>query len=138
MPGRYVIDASVAAKLYFLEAGSVEAQLAIRGADRLIAPDHLFLEMANLAAKKVRRSICSLEQGTFAIDSLGALADETIAASALAPRSFELSATHGFSAYDAAYLALAEARQFEVLTADAPLVRLAEKVGLGDLVRFLE
>jgi predicted nucleic acid-binding protein len=138
MPDRYVVDASVAAKLYFIEAGSVLAQTTVRGADRLIAPDLLFLEMASLAVRKVKRSMASLEQGALAVNSLGALLDETIAAAALAPRAFELAAAHRFSAYDAAYLALAELRDFQVLTADAALVRLAQRVGLGELVCFLE
>jgi len=138
MSGSYVVDASVAAKLYFVEIGSVQAELAIREANRIIAPDLLFLEMASIAAKKVRRSLCSFEQAADAVDTLGSLLDETIAASELASRAFGLAAADGFSAYDSAYLSLAELREFELLTADAPLVRLARKVGLGQFVRLLE
>lgn len=138
MRASYVVDASVAAKLFFLEAGSALAQSAIRSAGWLIAPDLLFLEMASLATKKVRRSVCDFDQGKVAVDSLGALLDEVVAASALAPRAFELAVVHGLSAYDAAYVALAESRDFEVLTADRPLVDLAQKAGLGGYVRFLE
>jgi predicted nucleic acid-binding protein len=138
MRASYVVDASVVAKLYFLESGSALAQSAVRRADQLIAPDLLFLEMANLAANKVRRSICDLDQGRGAVHSLGALLDEVVAAATLAPRAFELAVAHGFSAYDAAYIALAESRKFEVLTADRPLVGLARKAGLGGVVRFLE
>jgi predicted nucleic acid-binding protein len=134
-PGRFVLDASVAAKLFFIEDASERAVDAVRAADWLIAPDLLFLEMASIAAKNVRRATASQEQAARAVHSLSALLDETIGAPELAPRAFELAAAHGFSAYDAAYLALAEARGFGLLTADTGLVRLAWQVGMAGLVQ---
>lgn len=137
MPDRFVVDASVAAKLYFIEEGSDRAAAAMRAADRLIAPELLFLEMASVAAKNVRRGTASQAQAALAIDSIGALLEEAIGLPELAPRAFELASAHGFSAYDAAYLALAEARAYEVLTADLRLVRIARNVGFGEFVRPL-
>jgi predicted nucleic acid-binding protein len=137
MPGRYVIDASVAAKLYFTEAGSNLAETVVRAADRLIAPDLLFLEMASIAAKNVRRAISSLEQAADAVDSLSGILDETVPLPGLAGRAFQLAHEYGFSAYDGAYLALAEAEGIELVTADEKLVRRAREANLSHLVRPL-
>lgn len=137
MPGEYVIDASVLAKLYFDEVGSDQADDAVRGAYRVIAPDLLFHEMASIAAKNVRRGTASMDQAARAIASSIDLLDETVPAIELAPRAFELAATHGFSAYDGAYLALAELRTLELLTADGRLLRRARDVGMGAFVRLL-
>lgn len=137
MPDSFVIDASVAAKLHFFEAGSDQAVAAVRGADRLIAPELLYIEMASIAAKNVRRGTASRDQAAGAVNALEALLDETIPLSELAQRAFELAATHGFSAYDGAYIALAESSELALLTADIRLVRLARQAGLGDFVRPL-
>lgn len=49
-----VIDASIAVKWVVEEEGTIEA-LALRGAAKLIAPDLLIAECANILWKKVRR-----------------------------------------------------------------------------------
>ena len=138
IPRSFVIDASVASKLHFFEAGTDEAGAAVRGADRIIAPELLYLEMANIAAKKARRGTSSREEATRAVNAIGALLEKAVSLSELAPRAFELAVTHGFSAYDGAYLALAELSDLPLLTADLKLARLARQVGLGDLVQTLE
>ena len=137
MPDSLIVDASVAAKLNFIEEGLEEAADALHTAGRVIAPDLIYLEMASIAAKNVRRGIASRERAARSITSLNELLDEAIPSSELASRAFELAAEHGFSAYDGAYLALAESRALQVLTADLRLVRLARQVGLGELVRPL-
>ncbi len=137
MPGSFVIDASVAAKLHFVEAGSDEAAAFVEDADRLVAPDLIHLEMASVAAKNVRRGTAPQERALLAVTSLAALLDETVHLSHLAPRAFELAAAHGFSAYDGAYLALAESQNIQVVTADEKLVRRAKEAKLSHLVRVL-
>jgi predicted nucleic acid-binding protein len=132
-----VVDASVAAKLYFTESLSDEAAAALRQAGQLIAPDLLFVEMASIAAKRVRRGTSLLGAATEAMRSVGELLDEAVATPSLAERAFELAAQHGVSAYDGAYLALAERRGLRLLTADFGLVRRAQEAGLGDLLQPL-
>jgi predicted nucleic acid-binding protein len=138
MPGSVVLDASVAAKLYFTEDLSDLAEAAVRSADFLIAPDLLFIELASVAAKQVRRGASTPATGVKAMDLLHGLLDETVPLEALAKRAFELAARHGVSAYDGAYLALAEERKLQVLTADVRLLRRADVEGLSHLVRSLE
>ncbi len=137
MPDDLVVDASVVAKLFFIEDQSDLAEAALRGAGRLIAPELLFLEMASVAAKQVRRGVTSAARAAEAVASVGELLDEAAPLSSLAPRAFDLARAHGFSAYDATYLALAEARGLRVITADGKLVRKAVDVGLSHLVRPL-
>ena len=137
MPGNYVVDASVAAKLYYQEEQSDQAAAALRNADHLIAPELLYLEMASIAAKRTRRGTSSPEQGALAVRSVADILDELIPLAGLASRAYDLASVHGFSAYDGAYLALAEARGFKLLTADLKLARLAAQVGLGVHVETL-
>jgi predicted nucleic acid-binding protein len=54
-----VVDASVAAKVFFLEAGSDRARAMLTSGAVIAAPDLLFVEMASLAAKRVGRGLCS-------------------------------------------------------------------------------
>jgi predicted nucleic acid-binding protein len=137
MPDSIVLDASVAAKLYFQEPLSAQAAAAVRAADSIVAPELLLIELASLASKRVRRGHIPIGQARSAVYSVGGLLDEVTRIVDLAPRAFELAAQHGLSAYDAAYLALAEARGFRVLTADVRLVTRARDNGLGALVHQL-
>ena len=134
MGGEFVLDASVAAKLYFVEEHSDLAAATLRRADRLIAPELLFLEMASIAAKHSRRGTSSPAHGMGTVQSVAQILDEAIPLLGLAPRAFALAATYGFSVYDGAYLALAEERNFRLLTADMKLVRLGRQAGLGDFL----
>jgi predicted nucleic acid-binding protein len=137
MPGEVVVDASVAAKLYFVEPGTPEAIVELGGEVSLLAPDLLFIEMASIAAKVLRRGETSADQAAAAVASVAALLDEAVPVADLAQRAFEMASQYGFSAYDASYLALAEQRGLRVLTADARLVRRAQDQGLAHLVRLL-
>lgn len=137
MPGEFVVDASVAAKIYFVEEDSELARAALQAAIRLIAPELLFVEMASIAAKCLRRGTTTREQAALSVRLIAGVVDQAIPLSALAGRAFELAADHGFSAYDGAYLALAEISGLPVLTADLRLARRASEVGLGHLVHLL-
>jgi predicted nucleic acid-binding protein len=101
------------------------------------APDLLFVEMASLAAKRVKRGLCSAELGRDAVGSIGDLIDEIAPLSDLATRAFLFARDNGFSAYDGAYLALAERLSAPVLTADERLIERARALGAGNLVRQL-
>jgi predicted nucleic acid-binding protein len=137
MADEWVVDASVAAKLYFTEDHSDLARAVLRVADHLIAPELLFIEMASLAAKQARRGLAPSAAAANAVNSVVDLIDEAAPLSGLAPRAFALAEAHGFSAYDATYLALAEARGLRVITADDKLARKAAETGLSHLVRAL-
>ncbi len=126
---RTVVDASVAAKWYFAEAGheAADRMLAerIAGERELVAPDLIVPEFANVLWKRVRRRECS----TAAAAEILALWDvdrpELVASSQLVAPAFELATDLGQPVYDCLYLALAIGRRASLATADRLLARLA-------------
>jgi predicted nucleic acid-binding protein len=132
-----VLDASVAVKCLVVEEGSDAARTAVAARRSWIAPDLILIEIASVAVKFVRRSLVDRDQGAAMVANIGLLLDETVPLAALKDRAFALAINHGFSAYDAAYLALAEAEDLAVLTADLKFAAKARDAGLGDLVETL-
>jgi predicted nucleic acid-binding protein len=137
MADELVLDASVAAKCFFTEDGSDEARALVLSGARLIAPELIFAEIASVAAKGVRRGLIPNALARDAVAGLRNLLDETKPIADVAPRAFAMAAAHGLSAYDGCYLALAEARGTQMVTADAKLVTRATEAGLAALVRTL-
>jgi predicted nucleic acid-binding protein len=132
-----VVDASVAAKRWFEEPDGAIAREALARAQRLIAPDFLLIEMASIAAKRVRRGVTTNGQAERAVREVADFIDELAPSAPLARRAFELARDHGVSAYDSLYLALAEREGVIVLTADRRLVDRARAAGIGHLVTLL-
>lgn len=132
-----VVDASVAAKLYFLEEDSDEARLILKSGATLLSSDLLFIEMASVAAKRVRRGLSSVAEASLAVTSVRTLIDYVTPVGELADRAFEIAQEHGLSAYDASYLALAEVSGAKVVTADVKLLRRARDVGFAHHVLAL-
>jgi predicted nucleic acid-binding protein len=118
---RLVIDASVAVKWVVTEMGSEFAEPLL---DRdLVAPDLLFAECANTLWKKVRRGELTKEEAAVAAQTLEQ-ADLTVVstkAHLAAATSIAIELDH--PAYDAVYLATAEAHGLRYVTADDRLVR---------------
>ncbi|HXA40366.1 MAG TPA: type II toxin-antitoxin system VapC family toxin [Phenylobacterium sp.] len=133
-----VLDASVAVKCLVEEAGSDLARAAIAQRSDWTAPDLIFLEVASVALKSLRRGWLARDQAEAMVRNLPELLADVAPARTLADAAFTLAADHGFSAYDAAYLALAEATDSWVLTADIKLALRARSAGLAKLVRTLD
>ncbi len=137
MPAELVVDASTGAKWFFAEPGSEVVKALIEQDAFLIAPDLILVEIASVAAKKVRRNEMEAELGAAALRELPELLDEVVPASGLCGRALDFACLNGFSVYDGVYLALAEQRRSQVVTADARLVRRAQGTPCQDLVRLL-
>lgn len=136
MPVEIVVDASVLAAIFFREPGHPSWEEALGDDALLIAPTLLCVEMASIAAKKIWRREANERTGAQAVRQCMALTDRPVADTELAPRAMELAARHRFSAYDATYMALAEARSTHVVTLDGRWVDRAATSGLGALVRL--
>jgi predicted nucleic acid-binding protein len=134
MADRWVVDASVVGAAFFNEARSDEARVFLATYDDLIAPDLLFAEIASLSAKKVWRGEADETAARRAVRTLRQVVAEFIGGAALAETALALSARHRFSAYDAFYLSLAEARGLQLVTFDEKLIDRANAAGLGGLV----
>ena len=120
-----VIDASVAVKWVVEEDGTSEA-LMLRRRARLIAPELLVAECANILWKKVQRDELSNDEAFLAARLLQAADIEFVSSRSLLETATRLAIELDHPVYDCLYLALAVDRDCRFATADERFVR---KVG---------
>lgn len=120
---RLVVDSSVVVKWLLTEREDNAADaIAVRdahdcGSVVVAAPSHLILEVLN-ALRSRRADAISIAA---AARALLAAHLELAPVEDLAPRAAEIAVEHGLSVYDAAFVALAESLNAELLTADRRL-----------------
>jgi predicted nucleic acid-binding protein len=117
----WVIDASVAIKWVVDEPGTEQALLLRR--HRLVAPDLLVPECANILWKKVRRGELSEAEAILAARLLQRAEIELEPMRGLLEPATKLAIALDHPAYDCIYLALAEALSCAMVTADEQLYR---------------
>jgi predicted nucleic acid-binding protein len=137
MPVEVVVDASVAAKVFITEAGSPDARALFLSGMKTVAPDLVVVELTNVAVKRVRNGAIPRVVGERMVGSVRRLFDELAPTGDLVARAFALAADHGLSTYDATYVALAEARGCDLITADLRLISRAAQAGLPVTLRTL-
>ncbi len=121
-PGLVVADASVVLKWQFDDEDCVSQATALRddfydrGVVSVIAPDLLLYELVNGITTATRRGRLSQDKAEEALSNLLALGIELREVAPL--RVLEASLRHNLSAYDAAYLTLAEAEKCALWTGD--------------------
>jgi predicted nucleic acid-binding protein len=121
-----VIDASVALKWFVEQQGTEQAAALLAGRDLLIAPDLIVAEVANAGWKAVRTGTMSPEQHDHAAVRLPLAFDGLIPLASLAQRAVVISRMLDHRVYDCFYLALAEKRSAQLMTADQRFIdRLA-------------
>lgn len=114
----YVVDASVAIKWFLPEIHS-EAALRVKWLrNRLHVPGFLTLELGSVIAKKIRRGELTRENGKTILKELRHLPLQRHADDRLFPAAYELALNTQQSLYDCLYLALAEAVDGRMITAD--------------------
>lgn len=118
-----VLDASAILELLLRTAagGRIQARIAPRE-ESLHAPHLLDLEVAQVLRRYVLKGHCDEERAAEALDDLAALDLRRYGHDVLLARIWEL--RENCTAYDAAYLALAEALEAPLLTRDAALGRM--------------
>lgn len=117
-----VIDASVAIKWVVDEDGTPDA-LALRRKARLVAPELLVAECANILWKKVQWAELSTEEALLAARLLQGADIELLPIRSLLAEATRLAIELGHAAYDCLYLALAVANDCRFVTADERLLR---------------
>ncbi len=117
-----VIDASIAVKWVIEEDGTSEA-LSLRQRARLIAPDLLVPECANILWKKVQRDELSKEQALLAARLLQGAEIELLPTRSLLEAATRLAIELDHPAYDCLYLALAVEHGCRFVTADERFLR---------------
>ncbi len=120
---RIVADATVLAAAAFGEEDQAQAVALLQG--RALAAPHLVdYEMTNVALKKLRRAGLTVDAVTASLDAFAALAIERHAIDP--PAVLALAQRYKLTAYDAAYLWLAERLEAPLATFDAALARAAQ------------
>jgi predicted nucleic acid-binding protein len=127
-----VIDASIAVKWVVEEDGTAEA-LSLRRDMKLIAPDLLSAECANILWKKVRRGELSRDEALVAARLLQAADMEMLPSRSFLKAAARIAIELDHPAYDCVYIALAIAKDCPFATADERLVR---KLGDDHRSRF--
>lgn len=93
-------------------------------------PDLAYAEVANALVVSVRARKLQAEDAERALDALIALPVRAIPSRELAAAALRLALARKVSAYDACYLALAEASDAVLVTADRTLAKAADNVAL--------
>lgn len=118
-----VVDASIAIKWVIEEEGTAQA-LALRRGAKLIAPEFLVAECANILWKKVQRRELSREEALFAARLLQGADIELRPTRSLLETATRIAIDLAHPAYDCLYLALAIESRCRFVTADERFLRL--------------
>lgn len=123
MTATYVVDASVVVK-WFLDEGDSRQADALAGADApLLAPNIVTTELANALWKQHRRGVLEKDAAAAMLKDAPRYFTELVDPEQLLDRAFSLATTHDHPVYDCLYLALAEDRNGQVVTADQRLLQ---------------
>jgi predicted nucleic acid-binding protein len=127
-----VIDACIAVKWVVEEEGTEEA-LILRRRAKLVAPELLTAEWANILWKKCQRDELSKDEALLAAQLLQAADIEFLPTRQLLAAATRIAVELDHPAYDCVYLALASERDCQFVTANERFVR---KVGEGRRRQF--
>ena len=135
-----VVDASVGIKLFLVEplsdrADALISHLIATPPARFYVPDLFFIECTNILWKYTRRYGYLPETALQDVTDLTRLPLQAVSTADLAETALALAVAHEISAYDAAYVALAQRLSLPLVTADETLVR--HLVGTEMDVRWL-
>ncbi|MGW6727568.1 type II toxin-antitoxin system VapC family toxin [Nocardia sp. NPDC055029] len=129
-----VVDASVFVHA-LLNPGPLgdACRAALEADNRWIAPQHWTVEVLSVIRRFTRAGTITPVQAERAVTALGSLDPEVPVTRVLVPRIWDL--RDNLTAYDAAYVAAAEAYGCELLTTDS---RLANAPGVACTVRMVQ
>ena len=132
-----VVDASVALKWFIDEDGSPRAVSLLSSGEPMIAPDLVVAEVCNAGWKSLRRrEIDAAQFDEIAADVSRAFA-RLVSLDQLIGRAAALVRELDHPIYDCLYLALAEAEDVAMVTADRRLVGAVRGTALADRVSLL-
>jgi predicted nucleic acid-binding protein len=117
-----VVDANIVTKWFVNQVHSDLAELVQNSTQPLVAPQLMIAEVADALRKHVRVRDISIEQAREALASLPRSFSEIVAMEQLADTALTLARKIEHSAYDCFYLALAESRSAQLVTADTRLI----------------
>jgi predicted nucleic acid-binding protein len=132
-----VVDASVAVRWFITIEGSEHAEKMLGSGERLIAPDLVIAEIANAAWKAVNFGDATADGANEFVRNVARLFDELVPSATLKDRALAIALDLRHPVYDCFYLALAEQRDTQVVTADDRLLARCAPTPFARLVRSL-
>lgn len=132
-----VVDASVAMRWFVTIEATEYAERVLSSTERLIAPELIIAEITNGAWKAVSFGSASEEGAREFVRDVARQFDELVPLTVLHDRAFALSHELQHPAYDCFYLALAEQRNCQLVTADSRLLNRCARTKFAKLVRPL-
>jgi predicted nucleic acid-binding protein len=115
---RVVVDASVAAKWYFVEESSDLAEKLLGEDWEILAPDFIHIEVGAIAWKRVQDGEIDAAIASQILTELFQIPFDRTRATELAPAALALALQTGRTIYDCLYLALAIREGCQLVTAD--------------------
>ena len=137
MRGAYVVDASVAVQPFFPDepfAGKAMRFIELlETTDSLAAyaPEFLYIEVASVLWKRVRRGEIPEDTGRGDLQALLSLNINVVPMKELTADAFNYARALDISVYDASYIALADLLSLPFVSCDLKLVRKAEAAGFN-------
>lgn len=135
----FIIDASVAAKWYFLEQWHHDARQYLLPQHNLLAPDLLKIEFANILFKKENNhEIDAIRSDNLLQHFLQKSTIKYVSTEGLLSRAHEIAREISHPVYDCIYLALAEQENAEMVTADQKFYKRVKPSQFSSFLRWLE
>jgi predicted nucleic acid-binding protein len=132
-----VVDASVAVRWLFPVSDDLRADELPKSDAPLIAPDLVIAEIVNVAWKFVTFDGLSTSAAATITAAAEKGFDELVASTAIKDRALRIALELRHPAYDCFYLALAEQRECQVVTADERLISKCARTPFAKLIRPL-
>jgi predicted nucleic acid-binding protein len=134
---KLVVDASVAVKWLVPEEGTEDAERVLASDASLHVPDLVFAEAASALWKRVNRKQLTEAKADMVLRALNAMPLNVHGTRGLAPAALAVSCAIPVTPYDAIYLALAEALDCHMVTADRRLLRALSGTRLAVRARWM-
>ena len=129
-----IVDTSVLYDALVPGPGTVQARALFGAASDICAPDIILVEIAGALTKGVRRGVIELSFARKTLQVAPSLLQAIDPVGALLGRGFELSLELAHPLGDCLFLALAETKSAQLVTADR---RFARKVAASALARYV-
>jgi len=132
-----VVDASVALRWFIESPDAKRADALVRSREPLIAPELVIAEMTNAAWTATMFHGLPQQEATDMVREATRFFSELVPSASLKNRALTIALELRHPAYDCFYLALAEARNLTVVTADGRLLRRCASSQFASRVRAL-